>query len=140
MIGKLSVVNTALLGRVTEPDHIGKFHLLDIDPSCIPSSAGGMVTSGKTRQRDVGFAQSLERHKLSDVNIFGSSLDFTTHIVPDWERDDPTCLLTYRHHGRTVHCVNPRQVDIMMFREYLGSRWGVYKQGLQFQRQTVKTK
>ena len=97
VIGKLSIVNSALLGRVTEPDHIGKFHLLDIDPTCIPSSACGIVTSGKTRQRDVGFARSLGCHKLSEVNTFGSSLDFTTHIAPDWERDDQTCLLTYQY-------------------------------------------
>ena len=83
MIGELSIVNSPLIGRVTEADHIGKFHLLDIDPTCIPSSAGGIVASGKTRQRDVGFARSLGRHKLSEVNTFGSSLGFTTYVAQD---------------------------------------------------------
>jgi hypothetical protein len=119
VIGKLSIMNSALLGCVTEPEHIGKFHLLDIDPTCIPSSAGGIISSGRTGQRIVGFAQSLKRLQQSEVDSCAGSLDFTTHIEPDWDRDDQTCLLTYRHNGRIVHRVNPRQVDIMMFREFL---------------------
>lgn len=61
VFGKLTVVNSSLLGEVTEPAQMRKFHLLDTDPTAVPSNTGGIINSGRTRQRDLGFAQSIER-------------------------------------------------------------------------------
>lgn len=119
VVGKLTLVNSSLLGEVTEPAHIGRFHLLDTDPTAIPSNTGGIISSGRTRQRDFVFPESIERQEFIDINKSGSSTDFTSHIEPDWERDNQTCLLTYRHNGRIVHRVNPRQVDVVMWREFM---------------------
>ena len=119
VIGKLTIVNSSLLGEVTEPAQMGKFHLLDTDPTAIPSNTGGIINSGRTRQRGLEFPESIERQGLLDIKPSGSAKDFTSHIEPDWERDNQTCLLTYRHNGRIVHRVNPRQVDVVMWREFL---------------------
>jgi hypothetical protein len=42
--------------------------------------------------------------------------DFTIHIEPDWNYDSQTCLVTYRHKGRVVHRLNPRQIDLVLAR------------------------
>jgi hypothetical protein len=38
------------------------------------------------------------------------------HIEPDWSNDSQTCLVVYRHKGRVVTRVNPRQIDLALAR------------------------
>ncbi|CAN9183208.1 unnamed protein product [Alternaria alternata] len=42
--------------------------------------------------------------------------DFTLHVEPDWENDSQTCLVVYRHKGRVVARVDPRQIDLALAR------------------------
>ena len=121
VIGKLSIVNSSVLGEVNHYSHIGKFHLLDIDSTCIPSSTEGIISAGRSKPREVEIPQSLDRRKLAELNLCGNTSDFTTHIEPDWDKNAQTCLLTFRHNGRIIHRVNPRQVDIVWWREVLRS-------------------
>ena len=116
VIGKLSLVNSSLLGAATTPRDIGRFHLMDIDATCLPASAGGIVQAAPTRPLTSSFAQSSLRMCFDDAQPYLTEMDFTTHIEPDWERDAQTCFLVYRHRGRVVHRFNPRQIEIMLWR------------------------
>ncbi|KAL8754099.1 MAG: hypothetical protein Q9184_005221 [Pyrenodesmia sp. 2 TL-2023] len=123
ILGKLPVLYTSLVG--CRPGNFGMFSLLDIDPSCIPSGTNGVVSPGNagnaikcTQNDSITDATRLGLTLLEDVGVAklqGSSMnDFTIHIEPDLDYDSQTCLITYRHRGRIVHRLNPRQVDLVL--------------------------
>ena len=124
--GKLMVVISTLLGATHQPDDFGKFCLLDIDPTCIPSSTAGVIVS---RFPTWHTSKSLPSSPLVELDALpdfpasaGFREDFTIHIEPDWDRDAETCLIAYRHEGRIVNRLNPRQVDIMLWRQWFENR------------------
>lgn len=127
IIGKIPVLYSSLVrGR---PENFGKFSLLDIDASAIPSSDNGIVVPGDAKAtRFLKSTEVLNRsttispEMLQDVHVetlikanIGEA-DFTLHIEPDWQNDSQTCLVVYRHKGRVVTRANPRQIDLALAR------------------------
>jgi hypothetical protein len=103
--------------------------LLDVEASFIPSSDSGIVMPGEAKtMRFLKSAELLNRstviqpQMLKDVKIVelteknAGEEDFTVHIEPDWSNDSQTCLVVYRHKGRVITRVNPRQIDLALAR------------------------
>lgn len=127
IIGKIPVLYSSLVrGR---PGNFGKFSLLDIDASAIPSSDNGIVVPGDSKATQ--FLKSTELlnrsatilpKMLQDVHVETLvkdnmvEADFTLHIEPDWQNDSQTCLVVYRHKGRVITRANPRQIDLVLAR------------------------
>jgi hypothetical protein len=127
IIGKIPVLYSSLVrGR---PKNFGKFSLLDIDASAIPSSDSGIVMPGDAKA--ARFLKSTEvtnrstailPQMLQDVQVESlvqanvGEEDFTLHIEPDWYNDSQTCLVVYRHKGRVITRANPRQIDLALAR------------------------
>ncbi|KAL8673942.1 MAG: hypothetical protein Q9168_001637 [Polycauliona sp. 1 TL-2023] len=123
ILGKLPILYTSLVAG--GPHSFGKFSLLDIDPSCIPSGTSGVVYPGHAgnapkRTPDAymmdptGFQEVILRD-LRIAQLREECVDdFTIHIEPDWDYDSQTCLVTYRHRGRLVQRLNPRQIDLVL--------------------------
>jgi hypothetical protein len=127
IIGKIPVLYSSLVrGR---PENFGKFSLLDIDASAIPSSDNGIVMPGDAKAaRFLKSTEVLNRstailpQMLQDVQVetlikanVGEE-DFTLHIEPDWYNDSQTCIVVYRHKGRVITRANPRQIDLALAR------------------------
>ena len=115
MIGKLSLLDSSVLGGPCAVDEIGQFVLLDIDTSAIPSNARGLVSAGKATN-----VQSTTPSQTSPVfdierNLLTKTEDFTSHIEPDWEHDVQACLVVYRYKGRIIHKVNVRQHEKILW-------------------------
>ncbi|KAF1353132.1 hypothetical protein BDV97DRAFT_366781 [Delphinella strobiligena] len=116
ILGKLPVVYSSMLGG--SPDKFGMFSLLDIDSSCIPSSLSGIVLPGHPgmplrndpRSTEIGMVKDFKMQSLLPT----TDADLTVHIEPDWGYDAQTCVVVYRFHGRAVHRLDPRQVDIVL--------------------------
>ncbi|MCJ1226464.1 hypothetical protein MMC12_003116 [Toensbergia leucococca] len=114
LLSKLTILNASLLGDVDTPDRVGKFVLLDIDPTGIPSNSRGLVLPGKQAGCR---AQTAISPAVSKIQHLGSEeLDFTSHIQPAWGFDPNHVLVTYRHKGRLVHKMNPRQMEISVLK------------------------
>ncbi|MCJ1226465.1 hypothetical protein MMC12_003117 [Toensbergia leucococca] len=116
-LGKLSVLNASLLGAAATPEMVGKFCVLDIDVSCIPCNASGIVRSGTQSPCTTLKPSSSPPSPLADVvdempKMCGDVVDLTSHIEPDWNHDMQACLVTYRHGGRLVHRVSPTIAEV----------------------------
>ncbi|KAF2182436.1 hypothetical protein K469DRAFT_690893 [Zopfia rhizophila CBS 207.26] len=126
VLGKIPLLYSCL-ARGTW-DNFGKFSLLDVDASCIPSSTCGIVIPGQPKSATKSTPEILRIAPYStafdQVHILGlqkeTIKDFTIHIEPDWDYDSQTCLVVYRHKGRMVHKVNPRQIDLVLSDLILG--------------------
>ncbi|CAN9322981.1 unnamed protein product [Alternaria alternata] len=127
IIGKIPLLYSSLVrGR---PENFGQFILLDIDASAIPSSDNGIVLSGEMKATQflkpdevLDRSNTILPKMLRDVQVetlmkadVGEE-DFTLHVEPDWENDSQTCLVVYRHKGRVVARVDPRQIDLALAR------------------------
>ncbi|KAI4276215.1 MAG: hypothetical protein L6R38_005718 [Xanthoria sp. 2 TBL-2021] len=123
ILGKLPVLYSSLV--VPRPGNFGRFSLIDIDPSCIPSGTNGVVYPGNARNAtkrtpndsisDAVMFQDAVLEEVSIKQLQGRAIeDFTIHIEPDWDYDSQTCLVTYRHRGRVVQRLNPRQMDLVL--------------------------
>jgi hypothetical protein len=125
IMGKVPVLYSSLVrGR---PENFGKFSLLDIDASAIPSSDNGIVVPGDAKATQflkspevVNRSTAILPKMLRDVHIEtlikpnAREEDFTLHIEPDWNNDSQTCLVVYRHKGRVITRANPRQIDLAL--------------------------
>jgi hypothetical protein len=127
ILGKIPVLYSSLVRG--NPGNFGKFSLLDIDPSCIPSNTSGVVFPGNAKATPFHTPQGLpnsgavfQPKPVDEIQIQEliqqgrADDDFTIHIEPDWNYDSQTCLVTYRHKGRVVHRLNPRQIDLVLAR------------------------
>lgn len=115
IVAKLSLLAASTLGKSTDSTTAAKFHLLDIDGSCIPNRAG-IVLSGQQPQllrKDLNESKFGPR-ALSALILTGCPKDFTVHIEPDWQEDPDSCLIAYRDRGRIVHRLSPQYVDAAM--------------------------
>ena len=116
IIGKLSLISSALLGVSEKSDQLGRFSLLDIDPSSIPCSAIGIIAPGvptavREHESNKGLFANIETVTWAEPHSVDFE-DFTTHIEPDWGYDVQTCLIAYRHRGRIVHRFDPQQIEV----------------------------
>jgi hypothetical protein len=114
VIGKLVVLHRSLLDDVDSADSITKYALLDINPTCIPSNAQGLVSCAK---QSACTPQTADVEDISAFyNINGKGTDFTSQIEPAWGYDPNVCLLVYRYKGRLVHKINPihSEVSVLM--------------------------
>ncbi len=122
IIGKLSLVESTLLGATADSEDFGKLFLLDVDPASIPCSAAGVVYPGcsvpvRFKAPKSGSAEDISDLSLEEVEAETAD-DFTTHIEPDWDYDTQTCLVAYRHRGRIVHRLDPWLISISLWKKY----------------------
>ena len=115
VLGKLSLLTASLLGDVDSWEKAGKFFLIDIDPTCIPCTSRGIVTS--TRRYD-GFSKMISDTsndvnlcELGKIDLHGTGVDFTSHIEPDWENDIQLCRIAFRFKGRLMNHLSPLDCD-----------------------------
>ena len=115
VLGKLSLLTASLLGDIDTWEKASKFFLIDVDPSCIPCTSRGIVTS--TRRHE-GLARMVTDSnkgtracQLAEVDLSGGSIDFTSHIEPDWEFDIQLCRLAFRYKGRLMRHFGPLDCD-----------------------------
>jgi hypothetical protein len=52
---KLTIITAGLLGEADTPEKITKLYMLDIDPTCIPSSGLGIISPAKQSDPEVNF-------------------------------------------------------------------------------------
>lgn len=114
VIGKLSLLTASLLGDADSCEKTGKFFLVDVDPTCIPSTARGIVVS--TPQwyglKFVNDSKStMDTQKIKEVNLCGSGIVLTSHIEPDWDHDVQTCIVAFRYQGRLVRRISPTDCE-----------------------------
>lgn len=114
--GKLTTLYASALGGGWKS--FGKFSVLEIDPTCIPSSSSGIIMPGNVEKPTIRQPTSTDFRSVQDLRISEinphETKDLTVHLEPDWEHDVQLCVLTYRHGGRVLHRLNPRQVDVVL--------------------------
>jgi hypothetical protein len=108
---KLTIITAGLLGEADTPEKITKLYMLDIDPTCIPSSGLGIISPAKQSDPEVNFFISPALDLSVPLSEPIQRQDFTAHIEPAWGYDSTLCLVTYRHHGRLVHRVDPSESE-----------------------------
>jgi hypothetical protein len=109
VLAKLVLLCPGLIGNVDSLESLAKIHLMDIDPTSIPSNAHGLAQPGKQEQCSPGPPSS----QLSDFQAtLGKVVDFTSHIEPSWGFDPNLCLLAYRHKGRLVFRASPSNIEL----------------------------
>ena len=85
---------------------------MDIDPTCIPSTSRGIVTSSQRQDRvgpsviDSSGIETCDMNNL-DRNGLTSRVPLTSHIEPDWDHDIQMTTVVFRYLGRFVRRVNP---------------------------------
>ena len=111
VIGKLSLVTASLIGQGEDPEKVGQFWLLDLDPTCIPSDFQGMVLCGKPSIYETIDPLCEAPSNLQSIDPSNENLDFTSHIEPDWNNDAQQCVIAFRHKGRIIHRTTPLFCD-----------------------------
>lgn len=111
VLGKLALVTASLLGGADTPERVEKFVLLDVDPTCIPSNSRGIVLCG-LRKLCTKITPRSQAKPLDLTTTDNDTVDFTSHIEPDWDYDVQRVLVAYRDHGRIVHRISPVDGDI----------------------------
>ena len=110
--GKLSLLNASLLGDIDTCSKAGMFFLMDIDPTCIPSTSRGIVASSQRRDRVGPSVIDSSGIETCDINDIGrQKIDLTSHIEPDWDHDIQMTTVVFRYLGRFVRRVNPSDCE-----------------------------
>ena len=110
--GKLSLLNASLFGDIDTCRKAGTFVLMDIDPTCIPSTSRGIVTSSQRLDRVEPSVIDSSEIETCDINDIGrQDLDLTSHIEPDWDHDIQMTTVVFRYLGRFVRRVNPSDCE-----------------------------
>ena len=111
IFGKLGLVTASLMGGADTPTKLGRFCLLDVDPTCIPSNSRGLILGGLRKSCDkVPPVASVTKLSLATATTPGP--DFTSHIEPNWGYDTQRVLVAYRYNGRIVHHISPVDGDL----------------------------
>ena len=110
--GKLSLLNASLFGDIDTLDKAGMFFLMDIDPTCVPSTSRGIVTSSQRQDRVGPSVINSSGIETCDLNNFEkddltSRVPLTSHIEPDWDHDIQMTTVVFRYLGRFVRRVYP---------------------------------
>ena len=111
--GKLSLLNASLFGDIDTISKAGTFFLMDVDPTCIPSTSRGIVTSSQRRVRveqSVIDSSGIEICQIDDRGRHDFD-DLTSHIEPDWDYDIQMTTVVFRYLGRFVRRVSPTDCE-----------------------------
>ena len=123
IVAKLSVLTPGLLGEADTPRKISKLHLLDVDPTVIPSNQRGIVLCGGEEHCKVHERHSRESLPYdASFKNWNSDPDFTSHLEPAWGYDTNLSLVAYRYKGRLIHKVNPLQAEAAVLEWWAGSQ------------------
>jgi hypothetical protein len=92
-------------------EDVGRFILLDVDVSGIPTNRLGLVYVGvaDVRRSDIGEEEFIV------ANAFGSTSgtnDASFHIEADWDENPESLLICVRHQGRRVRTIDPCLAEI----------------------------
>ena len=123
VVAKISVLTPGLLGEADTPEKISKFHLLDVDPTTIPSNQRGIILSGGEEQ-----CKAIERPSRESLpfdasfDALNTDPDFTSHLEPAWGYDTNLSLVAYRYRGRLIHKVNPLEAEAAVLEWWAGSQ------------------
>ncbi|KAE8440997.1 hypothetical protein EG329_006134 [Mollisiaceae sp. DMI_Dod_QoI] len=113
VVAKLCLLTASMLGEGNSIEEASKFHLLDIDGSCIPH-ASGIVMSGRRTSVTTEAVSNEMLRPLTDIELQEGEDDFTVHVEPDWRNDKQTSLVVYRHGGRIVQKLSPSDLDAVV--------------------------
>lgn len=118
VIGKLCLVYSSLMGDNDTPAKAGRFWLLDIDTTWIPSLPSGLIIAGRSPNKTTRMVEESVPSAAVDVatSTTASLKDFTSHIEPDWDNDVQQCLVAFRHEGRLVQRLSPLRCDTAITR------------------------
>lgn len=84
VLAKLVVLTKNVLGSITSLDDVGKFCLLDIDASCIPSDARGIVRHGKSTSSQMLPVDEQCAEPVSNLLADAEhGNDYSVHIEPE---------------------------------------------------------
>lgn len=110
---KLSIFNASLLGNIDHFQKAGKFVLIDIDPSCIPSTAKGLIMASEPRMLYQTTNLPSDKHiqRIEDVKPGETEDDLTSHVEPDWDYDVQACCIVFRYNGRLIHRFSPIELE-----------------------------
>ncbi|KAI0382277.1 hypothetical protein F5Y04DRAFT_253383 [Hypomontagnella monticulosa] len=112
VVAKLSLVSGSILGQSVDKITAARFHLLDVDTSCIPNNANLILSGEQPYSQRRSASTNLE--SLDNMELAEAREDFTAHIEPDWQHDANSCLVAYRDEGRMVQRFSPLNIDIAM--------------------------
>ncbi|MCJ1472632.1 hypothetical protein MMC13_001281 [Lambiella insularis] len=120
VLGKLALVTASLMGGADTPEKVGRFFLLDVDASCIPSNSRGIILCGLRKPcpkvAPQGIPQTISQTLAESPCGQG---DFSSHIEPDWGYDAQRVLIAYRDGGRMVHRISPVDGDIAVLTSWV---------------------
>lgn len=110
------LMRSLILPCVHETD-VGRYIILDVDVSGIPTDRHGLVRAG---------VADLPSHAISGEeflvqNLFSSALkvqDGSFHIEADWDGDPETVIVCVRYMGRRVRAINPNEADVNFLKSY----------------------
>jgi hypothetical protein len=107
-----------LLRSLVMPCHklseIGRFILLDMDASGVPTNKVGIVISGTGDLRRNLFEE--EYPLLNAMKAISGTADATSHIEADWDQDPESTLLCVRYQGRRLRTLNPSLAELFLLK------------------------
>jgi hypothetical protein len=126
------VFATSLLSTCLVPEDIGKFKLIDIDPSGVPRDMYGVVRPGNAS----GFQLYCDNLTPAwRIREHGPPEDFIKHIKADWDGDSQRMSVCVRYKGHRLAAVNPCTADQSFLFAYvkpvLNPREGVIDEALE---------
>jgi len=82
VLAKLSLVTRACLGAISSLDGAGKFFLMDVDTTCFPSNARGVVLEGIPAILNE-IEEGQDHVTLDKAALVDEDDDYSVHIEPD---------------------------------------------------------
>jgi len=131
VIGKLSLLTASLLGDADSCEKTGKFFLVDVDPTCIPSTARGIVVS-TSQWYELKFVNNskstMNTQKIKEVNLCGSGINLTFHIELNWDHNVQTCIVAFRYQGRLMRRISLTDCEYASLKNSpVSKEWGIGK-------------
>ena len=105
--GRLTIVDSSLLGAADTVSRICEFALLDVDDTVFPSNSLGLLQGGSQDISDFFMSDFMARPSFEAVILDCRTEDFTSSVEPQWDEDVTACTVKHRRRGRLVHTLNP---------------------------------
>ena len=114
VVGKRALLVRSLLSPCKTIREVGRFALLDIDVSGIPTDLQGLIRPG------IAEVVNFEYYDFSRLGITlldnvteSPTEDVTFHIEADWDGDPDNMLMCVRYKGRRINTINPAVADVV---------------------------